>query len=90
MFISMKNIGRKFVSKLRFEPQISGFTHRLLNQLVHRVAYYIPTQKQISLSYSYFNPRLSECNTILQFLLESNTQVGILFGILYNILTSPI
>ena len=32
------------------------------------------------LSYSYFKPRLSECNTILQFQLGATQQVGILFG----------
>ena len=58
--------------KPEFEPQISG-----LNQLDHRDTYTKPGNKRLSLSY--FNPRLSECNTILQFLLESNPQVGILF-----------
>ena len=36
----MINIERKiFVNKLGFEPQISGFTHRRLNQLVHPDTY---------------------------------------------------
>ena len=54
---------KKFVSKLGFELQIFGFTHRRLNQLVHRDSY---TNSETNLSHLYFNPRLSESNTIFQ------------------------
>ena len=67
---------KKFLSKLGFEPQVSGFMHWQLNQLVHRDTY-TNSETNLSPSHSYFNPRLSECNTILQFLLESNPQVNI-------------
>ena len=43
----------KFVYKLELEPQISGFRHRRLNQLVHSDTYTRRIQKQISLSLSF-------------------------------------
>ena len=46
----MTNIERKFVSKLGFEPQISGFTHGCLNQLDHRDTY---TNSETNLSLSF-------------------------------------
>ena len=69
------------MSKLGFEPQISGFTHRRLNQLVHRDTY---TNSETNLSLIHISIEDSQnvilVNTILQFILESNPQVGILFG----------
>ena len=48
--------------------------------LLYILTRHIDQLRNKPLSHSYFNARLSECNTILQFLLESNSQVGILFG----------
>ena len=67
----------QFVSKLGYEPYISDFTHRRLNQLVHRDTY---TNSETNLSLFRISIQDSEYNTVLQFLLERNPQVGILFG----------
>ena len=52
------------MSELGFEPQISGFTHRRLNQLVHRDTYTnsetnLSTSVVQWLSYSPLDPRFA-------------------------------
>ena len=49
--------------------------------LIIRPLRHIYQFRNTPLSHSHFNPRLSKCNTILQFLLESNPQVGIFIWI---------
>ena len=48
------------MTKLGFEPQISGFTHRRLNQLVQRYTY---TNSETNFSPIHISTKISECNT---------------------------
>ena len=68
----------KFVSKLGFEPQISGFTHRRLNN--YNIKTHVPTQKQTSLPF--INQFKTLVNVILYYnsILRATQQVVILFG----------
>ena len=59
----IKILREKFLSKLGFEPQISGFTQRRRNQLVHRDTY---TNSETNLSLVHISIQESQ-NVILYY-----------------------
>ena len=58
----MTILREKFVSKLGFEPQISGFTHQHLNQLDHVDSY---TNSETNLSLSVIHISIQDSQNVI-------------------------